>query len=149
MQEAPIEAGGTSTPMTKEEMAARLNGREYREEITKEEEALARAAGLVVIFGASDDLCELRGAIHDEVGCIDGGDILLVDGGVWDDEECDCKHAERANRDAKRRGQLIVAGWDRGEGYSWTFRTEIPHATFDVMEGDEKYCRGIVFELPR
>ena len=42
--------------MTKEELAATLNGREYNHEITKEEEAEARENGLVVIFGASDDL---------------------------------------------------------------------------------------------
>lgn len=31
------------------------------------------------------------------------------------------------------------------DGYVFIYETEIPHATFDIMNGDEKYCRGIVF----
>lgn len=59
--------------MTAAELAALLNGREYRKEMSRDEEQVAKAAGLVVVFGASDDLMELRGAISDEVGCYDGG----------------------------------------------------------------------------
>lgn len=50
-----------------------LNGREYGDEITREEEAMAKAHGLVVVFGYSDDNMEFCGAITDEVGCYDGG----------------------------------------------------------------------------
>ena len=46
--------------MTKEELAAMLNGREYGKEITKAEEEKAKANGLVVIYGYSDDNVELR-----------------------------------------------------------------------------------------
>ena len=31
--------------------------------------------------------------------------------------------------------------------YTWVYHTEIPHACFDIVEGNEKYCRGIVFSL--
>jgi hypothetical protein len=27
----------------------------------------------------------------------------------------------------------------------WTYSTVIPHATFDIMDADEIYCRGVVF----
>jgi hypothetical protein len=30
---------------------------------------------------------------------------------------------------------------------SWSYETDIPHATFDVLEDGEVYCRGIVFAL--
>ncbi len=50
---------------TKEQLASRLTGREYGDEITEEEEAEAKASGLFVIFGASDDLCEIRLAVID------------------------------------------------------------------------------------
>ena len=33
------------------------------------------------------------------------------------------------------------------EGYSWTYETAIPHATFEILEDEEKYCRGIVFDI--
>lgn len=48
--------------MTKEQMAALLNGREYGDEITRAEHQIARASGLVVVFGYSDDNMEVRGA---------------------------------------------------------------------------------------
>jgi hypothetical protein len=129
-------------------LALKLNGRQYGEEITEEEENAARAAGLVVVFGASDDLCELRGAIHDERGAYgDSAEVLIVDGGIFAFEECEshCLYAQAAERDARKRGLLIHPRFGRG----WTFATEIPHATFDVWENDSKYGQGIVFELPR
>jgi hypothetical protein len=36
--------------------------------------------------------------------------------------------------------------WDEG-GYSWQYETDIPHATFEIVEDGEKYCKGIVFNL--
>lgn len=61
--------------MTKEELAARLDGREYGSEMTEDEEAEAKEAGLLVIFGYSDDSIEFRGAFHvdgGEIGCFGG-----------------------------------------------------------------------------
>jgi hypothetical protein len=37
--------------------------------------------------------------------------------------------------------------WAEEGDYSWTYATEIPHATFEVIEDDGPYCRGIVFAL--
>jgi len=65
--------------ITAEELAAKLNGREYGEEITDTEEIEAKKSGLVVIFGYSDDSAELRGAINDEIGCNGGGNSLLTE----------------------------------------------------------------------
>ena len=36
--------------------------------------------------------------------------------------------------------------WSKGE-YAWQYETEIPHATFEILEDGDKYCRGIVFDL--
>ena len=44
--------------MTLKEFAKMLDGREYLHEITKEEEALAKELGFVVVFGYSDDNAE-------------------------------------------------------------------------------------------
>jgi hypothetical protein len=46
--------------MTKEAFAELLNGRQYRAELSSEEEQLAMENKLVIVFGASDDLLELR-----------------------------------------------------------------------------------------
>lgn len=139
--------------ITKEELAKRLDGNEYTKEISASLAAQAKKAGLVVIFGASDDLVEFRGAIHDEAGCYEGGAFWIVDGALWDGPGCDhhggdgCEYARAAEADVKKRGAKIEAIWG-AEGYSWIYKTDIPHAIFDVVEGVDNYCRGIVFGLP-
>ena len=131
--------------MTKEQLAEKLNGREYGSEITKEEEADAKASGLVVIFGYSDDNVELRGIIHDEAGCYDGGHILLHKRGVLAEhnEGCECPFC--GYEKSAKKCAIVKAVWCE-RGYSWLYETDIPHATFEIIEDGEKYCLGIVFE---
>lgn len=131
--------------MTKEELAAMLNGRQYGDELSRAEADQAKAAGLVVVYGYSDDNMEFEGAISEEIGCSDGGTAYLTRAGLLQNE-CEneeCPHFERM----KARASTIEALWCNEEGYSWTYRTAIAHATFDVMEDGEKFCRGIVFSL--
>ncbi|WP_110947063.1 hypothetical protein [Pseudomonas bohemica] len=136
--------------MTKEELAAQLDGIQYpaHRAITKEHIAAAKEAGLVILYGASDDLMEFDGASREEIGCYDGG-IALVDlQGVLPDRDSleeDDEIAEYVMR--KRQAKTIEALWCKEPGYSWTYKTVIPHATFEVMEDAENYCRGIVFSL--
>ena len=132
--------------LTKEKAAEMLNGCDNSHEMSKELEAKLKDAGLVVVFGASDDLCEFRGALDEEVGCY-GGKIRLSKKGFVDypvDEytcaDCPLMKKELVN------GKTINVIWAQGD-YSWTYETDIPHATFDVMEDGEKYCRGIVFHM--
>lgn len=131
--------------MTKEQLAALLNGREYPMVITDAEAKQAKKDGLVVVSGASDDLCELRGALYDEAGCCDGGILILNRKGfVENHSDCECMYCgfkEYTNSLAR-----IEAIWDR-DGVSWQYETSIPHATFDIMEDGEVYCRGLVLEL--
>lgn len=140
--------------MTPQDFAARLNGREYGSEITKPEEAEAKAAGLVVVFGYSDDNVELRGAISEEVGMFDGGTVCVTSEGtlmpMWEDIDCTDKDVAREyfRKDALPRVG-IECEWSPldEEGLSWRYKTRLPHATFDVIEDGEVYCRGIVFAL--
>lgn len=127
------------------ELAALLNGREYLKEITKEESNYASALGLVVVFGASDDLMEFRGAIEDELGAYDGTTAYLTHEGLLqnDCENDECPHFQKL----KAKAANINALWCAEEGYSWTFQTDIRHETFEIVEDGEPYCRGIVFAL--
>lgn len=132
--------------MTKEELAARLNGRQYRNEITAGEAAEAKAAGLVVVYGYSDDNMEFEGAIRDEIGCYDGGTAYLTRDGLLqnDCDDDECPHFEKL----KQKASTIEAIWSPGdEQYSWIYKTDIPHATFEIIEDDLPFCRGIVFAL--
>jgi len=74
------------------EFAEMLNGREIGEEITLEETKIAKENNLVVVFGASDDLMEFKGAINEEIDCYEGTTIYLDKQGniVHRDDYKDC-----------------------------------------------------------
>lgn len=111
--------------MTIYDFAKMLDGRRYLFEITKAEEQMAKELGYVVVFGCSDDLAELRGAIDDEIGCLGGG-VLTHPAlpkpvkAVWCPDGMDC---------------------------AWAYETELPHAEFCIMEDAELYCIGIVCDV--
>ena len=130
--------------MDAKELAQKLNGREYLREITKDEASAAKIAGLVVAFGASDDLMELRGAVDDELDACKGGVAYFNQTGLLRNEcrEDRCPHFEKL----RALATPLTAVWGEG-GYSWIFEASFPHETFDVMEDGTKFCRGIVFAL--
>lgn len=136
--------------MTKEELAAQLNGIEYPCRISKELKAAAKAAGLVIVYGASDDLMEFDGAIYDEVGVYNGGEALLDAKGVLDRSQIDDDDDEAIADFVARKGgaRKIEAIWSNaGNEAAWTYKTDIPHVNFDVMDEGDTYCRGLVFAL--
>ena len=139
--------------MTKEELAARLNGREYGTEISKDEQLEAAQNGLVAVFGYSDDGCEFRGAIRDELGAGDYTEIRFTKGGKFyphdmeDHAEFMDEHGMLEAFNAKFCNMIAAKFGDNTTDYSWTYETDIPHATFDVVEGGDKYCKGIVFHI--
>ncbi|NML67621.1 hypothetical protein HHL22_20665 [Hymenobacter sp. RP-2-7] len=143
--------------MTKESLAALLNGRDYREEIDNAEAAQAKAAGLVVVFGASDDLLEFRGAIYDEVGAWDGAVAVLFKGKRgWDvvpDDRATIREIEdddtmMAALAAQKTNQKVAAEWaPKQPEASWLITTSLPHATFDILDDGGLYCRGVVLDV--
>jgi hypothetical protein len=131
--------------MTKEQLAEAIDGRKYGDEITPGLREQAKESGLVVVFGASDDLMEFDGAICEEVGCYGGVMAYLGETGLWESECADeeCPYAKRGQ--AKCKTILAVR---QGKGNpAWTYETEIPHAKFNIYEDEELYCIGIVFEI--
>lgn len=130
--------------ITKEDAAEKLNNSEYGEEGSKELWAEMKVAGLVAVFGASDDLMEFRGAINDEVDAYDGTTVYLNGDGLFKSlcDNDDCPH-ERAQ---KKGATELEAFWDI-DGFSWKYETDIPSIPFIVNEGGEPYCEGIVFAL--
>lgn len=125
-------------------IANAITGAAYPFEPPAEIQRVAKDCGIVIVFGSSDDLMEFRGAIYEELGAYDGGVAHLSPAGlvVNECENEDCPHHARA----KAKAATIRAVWNDAAPY-WTYDTDIPHATFEVMEGGEVYCRGIVFDL--
>ena len=123
--------------------AEKLDGREIGNELTGDEIKELEALGLVVVFGASDDLCEFRGAIDDEAGCFDGGDIYVSEKGMI------AKNMDMFNEFVPENSPefaLIKACWGR-DGYSWSYETDIPHEFFEIFDDGEPYCLGIIFDI--
>lgn len=117
-----------------QEFAAKLDGREYGSEITREEQTEALQNRLVVVYGNSDDLIEFNGCIDDERTCFMGDDFGI-----------------KSKNMKVKRGYLknkISAIWNNKElGTSWSYETNIPHATFKINEEENLYCIGIVFSI--
>lgn len=123
--------------------AEKLDGRKYGNELTELEEKKLKALGLVVVFGASDDLCEFRGAIDDEVGCFDGGDIYVnAEGLIANNMDMFDDFVPENSPEFV----LIKMCWGL-RGYSWICETDIPHESFDILEDGDPYCRGIIFNV--
>jgi len=128
--------------MTKEELAAQLNWCEYSEELKNVDIELIKKSNLVVVFWASDDLMEFEWAISDERGCFEWWEVFINKD--WILRECcdNCPSYEKALDTAKCIEAIRAYHW-----CNWRYKTDIPHACFDVMEWEDKYCRGIVFSM--
>lgn len=121
----------------RDELASKLNGREYREEITKEEEAWAKQNRLLVVFGASDDLIEFRGLINDESGA-PGAIELHRNARGWGVVNFNDEDEPLEPRD-------FWINTESGES-GWTF--ELPPscvaARFAIVEDGDAYGEGLV-----
>ena len=120
--------------MNAKELAEKLDGREIGAEITTDEAEQAKAKGLAVVFGASDDLMEFHGAVDDEVGIVQTPDCSLG---------ADCKYFKASLKGVKE----IKAVWCGDGKAPWSYETEIPHEEFNIFEDGELYCTGIVFSM--
>lgn len=131
--------------MTKDDLAKMLNGREIGNEIDREIIDAMNGTNLVIVFGLSDDNMAFNGAIHDEVGCYNGGKAYIEKTGLLQNEcdEDDCPYF----KELKLKADTIEALWCAESNVAWTYKTDIPHSTFDIMEGEDIFCRGIVFDL--
>jgi len=131
--------------MNKVELAQMLDGCDHMSRDLLELIKLAKQHELVIVYSILDDLMELRGAICDEFGCFNGGIAYLDDDGFYVNECIDDRCPYAAKKMAKCK--TIEAVWYADNEPVWTYKTSIPHATFNVLKDGEVYCRGIVFEL--
>lgn len=131
------------------EFASKINGKQYGHLMfSKEETDLVKENGIVIIYGLSDDLMEIDGAIWDEVYAYRGRTVYLTEDGLVEyDEELENGFVNE-NKKSKNVIHAIWCGKDEnGETIPWTYETDIPHETFFVYEEEELFCIGIVFYL--
>lgn len=137
--------------MDKKTLAKQLDGIKHpvHENLSRSIIESAAAHGLVIVYGASDDLMELVGAIHDEFRCFGGGIALVDKQGLLSrfDAEFDEEPESEDISSRKKAAREIEPLWCKEPGIRWTYRTTIPHESFNVMRDGEVECRGIVFAL--
>ena len=140
--------------MTPKALAESLTGIEYskvvRDLYGSDLMRLAKANGLVVAYGFSDDLLEFHGAIYDEFSCYGGGTVLIDADGLLPSFEAASEDEDACRRyfERKPKARAIKAVWDGdADGYAWTIKTDIPHETFAIMEDGAGFSRGIVFAM--
>jgi len=116
----------------------------------KREEKQAKELGYVVVFGASDDLCEFREAIDDEIGA--PGTICFTETGIMEEPDCgdyeDCKYFQFSKSLCKTiKVSRCDPAMDVEKYGTWTYKTDITHETFAIMEDGEVYGQGLVFDI--
>ena len=111
-------------------VASKLNGLQYpRDDEIKELREQCKKDGIVICYGASDDLMELDGAIYNEYDVWEGGTVCFDENG---------------NEASANNYYPITAIWGQGNT-SWQYEFAPKHEEFTIYEDDEVYCIGIVF----
>lgn len=137
--------------MTKEDFAEMLNGRDrtcFADLIRRTESLLACESGLVIVFGASDNLMEFRGALYDEKGVYGGCEVYFEDGEIYNHDGLDEYKIDHSKLECLPSIKAIWCPKDSDGKVicSWMYETKIEHVTFDVFEDGDLYCRGIIFD---
>lgn len=143
------------------DLAALINGRQYGDETTPDIENIASNNNWLIVFGASDDLMEWRGAISDEFGSWEGAIFNLrvaKFGHSWDVYNRDMDTGRKDRKDKFRdtpRNLKLKADWcpENTKGNpSWVFKhKQYPCAKFEIIDGrdgaTDLYCIGLVIDL--
>lgn len=141
--------------MNTKEWAEKLNNCEYGDELSDEDKELLEKDGIVAVFGYSDDLMELEGAIYDEYEAYDEktyywfGKSFVSNDRINEflDEVDDEFYAFKPILEPLFRNNKEQS-WIRtkhGKDCQFEYKTNIPCEWFNVMEDGELYCKGFVF----
>ena len=126
--------------MTAQELATKITGRELPFVLTHDEAEVARASGLLVCFGESDDSLEFRGIYTEEVGAWEGRTIGFRLDQLRVVESDDCKQCL-----SRTKVITVTAVWcPKSPECSWVVIADEPFVCFDIMEGGKLFCRGAV-----
>lgn len=152
-------------------LASLINGRQYRNELTEADIAYAREHKLLICYAASDDLAEVRGFVDEEFSVGDNtftasfnewgyrptweqlteSDIVTQhDYRKWFEQECLPVVEVRWEfcPDGYDLTWLVSASCPSTELFDGdTLFTVLCCEVFDVMEGGEVFCRGLVVDM--
>lgn len=123
----------------------KLYGWEYGENFPASWVKEWEETGIVVVYGYSDDLIEFEGALSEEFG---SDEVRFTKEGFIENEcdDYDCPHYKRMLKEAP---YYVVPNFAPGhpKNPTWTYSTNVPHQTFTMMEDDDVYCYGLIFNI--
>lgn len=133
--------------MTIQDVAAMLNGREYGSEVSPEEKVEFKNAGIVVVYGCSDDCVEFEGAVNTEFCIWNTGRIPLLNGVPFEvsctedvSETSLCPLLKEVAKKLKHiNAKFGVNGWE--------FDADFPHEKFTISEEGEVFDVGLIYAL--
>jgi|TARA_B110000196_G_scaffold302154_1_gene296890 hypothetical protein len=135
---------------TVKSIASELDGVEYPLYSNHPIFEKAKEAGVVVVFGSSDDMVIVAGAVKDDDYVYQTGKRLLgTEGFIFGAGDIDTDEGLENYLTHKKAAKSILVKWASEDELSWTYETEVPHETFYIMEDGERYCRGIVFHVDK
>ena len=146
--------------MNKEQLAELLNGRQYKKEITKEEEDLAKKNGLLICFKSTYQGGRFRGVIKSDIHSLHDPTesefyiyqnrskkigFSIVGGHDFKDKS---RLSKRPNISivAINKTNRITTYKDVFYEFEWHYITDMPHSTFEIMKDGLLFCRGIIIE---
>ena len=112
--------------------------------------------GIVVAFGQSDDLLELRGAIYDEIDCYSPTKAIWLENQFIDCNKLDklyefledeydglfINSIQNLCKDAK-----FIEINPEVKNCQFEYTTNIPCEWFNVLLDNELYCKGFIFNI--
>ena len=115
--------------MNKKEWVEKLNNIEYPADEIWDMRKELENDGIVAVYGASDDLIEIEGAIQDEGDCYKDRRFYLNEDGLTDKSEYYIKVTHPKNGTVQ-----------------FEYDTNIPNVEwFNVVEDENLYCKGFLF----
>ena len=117
--------------LTKEKLAEILHGRNYLEETTRPIEIIAKENNLVICFGGRLDIIKFKGSVEE---------LFEINEDIYFD-----KKLANFGFENEYPNHIKITCYEND--CFWNYKANFPVATFDIFEGRDLYCKGLVFSL--
>ena len=145
--------------MNSKDWAEKLNGREYGNELSIDEIKQLVNDNKVVVYGSSDDLLELEGAISNEYSVYNEKTFFYCGKETFADQDEINELLDYVDDEYPSLSDIVTDALCRNDGddlyitirpgsdCQFEFETNIPNVEwFDIVEDGNLYCKGFVFD---
>lgn len=119
--------------ITAKELQVKMHGGQYYDTASKYAD-IADKSGLIIIEGASDDLVNCFGVIGGSLEVGHGSHFYVSSQGYIATRNRKFEDSNRVN---------VIQGGD----FYWSYKSKIPHLTFDTYECGKPWCRGLIIDI--